>query len=489
MGVKFPKIPFLCKLFLLASSQHHYFALCSAVLLPTPEECEVSKRSIIHQSSIMAPSLAFSTLRTARHCWMTMLASRSFGTHRSHFSIRTSRSSNWMLQHHASSIDNKHIVVSSSARSSLFASRGGRSYSSSTSKPRRQKERNDDNSRSSATGDAAAQHRLFQEQLAELEQEREELFGSSSSEDEDVDDLKRTAEKILARESTASICETETEAIVLDNPKRGKNQDGSLRPRQQDSSTTATTSTEEDWKVEREQLYGFTKQERQAWGSAGPAHTHDASFLQEIKDARQLLMQQQQQSLAGSDDVVDAAAPQAIPTSTLDANPPPQVVVHDSLTHVAPDGQTVHMVDVGPKVATRRTATAESIVVFPDQVLDAFARQGDQELVGPKGPIFATATLAGILAAKQTSSLIPLCHPLPLEQVEVDIQWRDRNSVRVRCCCRVTHKTGVEMEALTGASVAALTIYDMVKAVSHDVQITSTQLLHKEGGKRSVDKR
>jgi len=395
--------------------------------------------------------------------------------------------------HHASyPTENKH-VVSSSARFSLFAGRG-RFYSSSTSNTqRRPQERNNSKSTTSNT-DGAAQHKLFQEQLAELEQEREELFGtSSSSEDED---FKRTAEKILARESSTAFHYEETassDAIVVDDTFKhaGSDQDGGLlRPQQQDSSTTSTTaSMEEDWKVEREQLYGFTKQERQAWGSAGPAHTHDASFLQEIEDARQLLMQQQQQqSLASSDDLGDAAR-QALPTSTLNANPPPAVGAHDSLTHVAPDGQTVHMVDVGPKIATRRTATAESIVVFPDQVLDAFARQGDKELVGPKGPIFATATLAGILAAKQTSSLIPLCHPLPLEQVEVEIQWRDRNSVRVRCCCRVTHKTGVEMEALTGASVAALTIYDMVKAVSHDVQITSTQLLHKEGGKRTVDKR
>ena len=103
-------------------------------------------------------------------------------------------------------------------------------------------------------------------------------------------------------------------------------------------------------------------------------------------------------------------------------------------------------------------------------------------MIGPKGPIFETAKIAGIMAAKRTSDLIPLCHPLPLDRVNIDIQLIDNRAI-IECECRVTHKTGVEMEALTGASVAALTIYDMVKAVSHRVEIGSTVLVGKTGGK------
>lgn len=91
-----------------------------------------------------------------------------------------------------------------------------------------------------------------------------------------------------------------------------------------------------------------------------------------------------------------------------------------------------------------------------------------------------------ILLHRKTSDLIPLCHPLPLDQVVVDITWLEPNQIRIVCTCRVTHNTGVEMEALTGATVAALTIYDMVKAVSHRVEITDTKLLTKTGGKREI---
>ena len=159
------------------------------------------------------------------------------------------------------------------------------------------------------------------------------------------------------------------------------------------------------------------------------------------------------------------------------------------LSHVSPDGQSVRMVDVGAKQVTTRTAIAETLVEFPPAVLQAFPRQGNtNELVSStKGPIFSTAITAGIMAAKQTSALIPLCHPLPLDHVAVDCTWHNATTVRVVCTCRVTHTTGVEMEALTGASVAALTIYDMVKAVSHHVRIKDTRLLYKDGGKRRVD--
>ena len=147
------------------------------------------------------------------------------------------------------------------------------------------------------------------------------------------------------------------------------------------------------------------------------------------------------------------------------------------------------MVDVGAKTVTARVAAARSRVVFPPEIMDAFSAvggNGSEELVGPKGPIFSTARVAGIMAAKRTSELIPLCHPLPLDRVNVDVRMEGNVAV-VDCECRVTHRTGVEMEALVGASVAALTIYDMVKAVSHRVKIVDTVLLRKSGGKRHVD--
>jgi cyclic pyranopterin phosphate synthase len=159
------------------------------------------------------------------------------------------------------------------------------------------------------------------------------------------------------------------------------------------------------------------------------------------------------------------------------------------------------MVDVGPKVPTRRTAIAQSMVIFPPEVLAALNSTEDRqqisddgipstkEWIGPKGPIFATAITAGIMGVKQTSSLIPLCHPLPIENIHIDITWYTSNTIQIKCTCSVTHKTGVEMEALMGCSIAALTIYDMVKAISHNVQITDTKLLYKDGGKRHVDER
>ena len=134
-------------------------------------------------------------------------------------------------------------------------------------------------------------------------------------------------------------------------------------------------------------------------------------------------------------------------------------------------------------------AKARTHVIFPPEVVEAFSsHDGTNEMVGPKGPIFATAKTAGIMAAKRTSDLIPLCHPLPLDKVNIEIQFdgKESNTAVVECECRVTHKTGVEMEALTGATVAALTIYDMCKAVSHSIEIGSTVLIEKTGGKRTV---
>ncbi|RLN98696.1 hypothetical protein BBJ28_00020492 [Nothophytophthora sp. Chile5] len=146
------------------------------------------------------------------------------------------------------------------------------------------------------------------------------------------------------------------------------------------------------------------------------------------------------------------------------------------------------MVDVGSKRVTRRSATARSTIRLPPAVLDELKRigkeQGGELLTGPKGPIATTAIIAGVLGAKQTSSLIPFCHPLPLEDCQVRLQVVGRDTIEIECQVRVTHKTGVEMEALTGASVAALCVYDMCKALSHEIVIESTRLVEKTGGKR-----
>jgi len=152
------------------------------------------------------------------------------------------------------------------------------------------------------------------------------------------------------------------------------------------------------------------------------------------------------------------------------------------LSHVDDQGLPT-MVDVGEKAVTRRTASARAVVDFPPEVMAAL-RQGSPgtDLVGPKGPIFATAVVAGIQAAKRTWELIPLCHPLPIDGLTVTCTPVG-DQVEVVCTVKTTHKTGVEMEALTGASVAALTIYDMTKALSHAIVIRTIELVSKTGGK------
>ena len=146
------------------------------------------------------------------------------------------------------------------------------------------------------------------------------------------------------------------------------------------------------------------------------------------------------------------------------------------------------MVNVGAKAVTARTAEARAIVWLPQPL--AVLLDGD-EIRGKKGPIFQSARLAGIMATKRTSELIPLCHPLPLENCEIDIVPRAPQAdgsveVEIRCRAAVTAKTGVEMEALTGVTIAALTLYDMGKAVSHDIVVREIRLLEKTGGKNDV---
>lgn len=153
-------------------------------------------------------------------------------------------------------------------------------------------------------------------------------------------------------------------------------------------------------------------------------------------------------------------------------------MTEQGLTHITESGEA-HMVDVGGKAETVREATAEGFVRMLPETLQLI-RRGDAK----KGDVIGTARLAGIMAAKQTSSLIPLCHPLMLTKVSVDIaEDVDLPGLRVTATAKLTGKTGVEMEALTAVSVACLTIYDMAKAADKGMEIGGIQLLAKSGGK------
>jgi cyclic pyranopterin phosphate synthase len=139
------------------------------------------------------------------------------------------------------------------------------------------------------------------------------------------------------------------------------------------------------------------------------------------------------------------------------------------------------MVDVSAKPASLRIACAEARVRFPPEAFRTLSAQG---FATAKGPVFHTAIVAGTMAAKRTHELIPFCHPIALEDCKISIEWGDGNEVVIECSVRATHKTGVEMEALTGATTAALTIYDMCKALTHGIAIREVVLLAKSGGKR-----
>lgn len=153
------------------------------------------------------------------------------------------------------------------------------------------------------------------------------------------------------------------------------------------------------------------------------------------------------------------------------------------LSHVDGQGQA-HMVDVTQKQETRREAVAQSIIEMKPETL-ALITRGEM----PKGDVFAAARIAGIMAAKKTSELIPMCHPLPIESVNVDIVPEPSCNVRITATVDCVYRTGVEMEALTAASVAALTVYDMCKAVDRGMQITNVCLLKKTGGKSGTYER
>lgn len=181
--------------------------------------------------------------------------------------------------------------------------------------------------------------------------------------------------------------------------------------------------------------------------------------------------------------------------------PPPLSDGSPVLTHVSGNGERPRMVDVGDKGVTRRAATATCLIMMPPETLAALGvsdgnndslhtpRVAVSTLSSKKGPILGTAVVAGVMAAKRTSDTLPFCHPLPLDGVDIDLDWHPEfpspPALVVSCTVTCTHKTGVEMEALTGCTAAALCVYDMCKASSHDITITDVRIEHKTGGKRA----
>ncbi len=141
------------------------------------------------------------------------------------------------------------------------------------------------------------------------------------------------------------------------------------------------------------------------------------------------------------------------------------------------------MVNVGDKKITKRKATAKATMFLGTEIISLF---NNEELVTKKGPVFQTAIIAGIQAVKKTSELIPMCHPLLINGVGIDIDIIDEEHIEILCKVLIEGKTGVEMEALTGANIAALTVYDMCKAVSQKMIIKEVKLIEKTGGKSDI---
>ena len=141
------------------------------------------------------------------------------------------------------------------------------------------------------------------------------------------------------------------------------------------------------------------------------------------------------------------------------------------------------MVDVGDKKITNRAATAKATMFLGEDIIAHFE---DKELVTKKGPVFQTAIIAGIQAVKKTSELIPMCHSLLINGIDIDIEITDRENIEILCTVSMEGKTGVEMEALTGATIAALTVYDMCKSISQKMVIKEVKLLKKSGGKSDI---
>lgn len=165
-----------------------------------------------------------------------------------------------------------------------------------------------------------------------------------------------------------------------------------------------------------------------------------------------------------------------------------------SLTHVEEETGMPHMVDVSMKDKTTRTAVAQTTIFLPEPIatyLRNSSKNEKEELITSKGPVFSTAIVAGTMAVKQTSQLIPFCHPIALTGCAIDIDSNlfddvahESGEILVTCTVKTRDRTGVEMEALTGATITGLTIYDMLKALGHDITLTKTRVVSKDGGKR-----
>ncbi|MCP4883751.1 MAG: cyclic pyranopterin monophosphate synthase MoaC [Flavobacteriales bacterium] len=154
----------------------------------------------------------------------------------------------------------------------------------------------------------------------------------------------------------------------------------------------------------------------------------------------------------------------------------------NKFSHIDKDNKP-KMVNVIDKKITKRTAVARANMFLGKEIVELL---NGSEIHTKKGPVFQTAIIAGVQAVKKTSDLIPMCHPLPLDGIDIDIQFLDKEAIQILCTIEMEGKTGVEMEALTGASIAALTVYDMCKAISQKMIIQELMVLKKTGGKSDI---
>jgi cyclic pyranopterin phosphate synthase len=154
----------------------------------------------------------------------------------------------------------------------------------------------------------------------------------------------------------------------------------------------------------------------------------------------------------------------------------------DNFSHINKNNQP-KMVNVGDKKSTKRKASAKATMFLGAEIISHFT---NNELITKKGPVFQTAIIAGIQAVKKTSDLIPMCHPLLINGVDIDIEIIDKEHIEIFCTVSIEGKTGVEMEALSGATIAALTVYDMCKAISQKMVIKEVKLIEKSGGKSDI---
>ncbi len=311
-------------------------------------------------------------------------------------------------------------------------------------------------------------HELLKEQLLELKLEREALFGFTEEERINWSSATTRAHHKSDNKPSQSFEKTTQDEMVANTSGSSMHNHGLFEEQLL------------ELKLERESLFGFTEEERTNWSSAVRANaTNPKEPLQNTEETYPASHNSEFMQRTVVENVKNRTASSTLSSTADDQH-------HQFFTHLTSSGNSIKMVDVGSKLPTNRLARARTKVLLPPEVMVAFSISKDGDLVGPKGPIFATAKVAGIMASKRTSELIPLCHPLSLDKCHIDITL-DRNEIIIECECSVTHhKTGVEMEALIGASIAALTIYDMVKAVSHRVRIESTELIIKTGGKRDV---